>query len=74
MTDRLGPYGIFEGCDPFEECRDWFWVTLGEDNVYSKDFLEYLEELVRQVEAGEIEVIPFEDVEALLEDLKDGNV
>lgn len=49
-------YVLMDEDNPFEECRDWFWVALGEDNIYSKEFLEYLYELCDRVQRGEGEV------------------
>jgi hypothetical protein len=46
--------------DPEADCRDWFWSVLGEDNVYPKEFIEYLENMVEQIDQGEIQTIPFD--------------
>ena len=59
--------------DPEEECIDWFWVSLGEDNVYPKEFLEHLMEMSHDVMTGKIETVPVdEDFFDRLEDLTDG--
>jgi len=55
--------------DPEEECISWFWVSLGEDNVYPKEFLEYLMRLCEDVKTGKVETYPLEDVMAELEEL-----
>ena len=56
--------------DPEEECIDWFWVSLGEDNVYPKEFLEHLMEMSHDVMTGKIETVPVdEDFFDRLEDL-----
>jgi hypothetical protein len=58
--------------DPEEECIDWFWVSLGEDNVYPKEFLEYLMEMSHDVMTGKIETVPVdEDFFDRLKDLTD---
>ena len=44
--------------DPEQKCLEWFWVGLNEDNVYPKQFLEYLMEMVDHVETG---VIPLDE-------------
>lgn len=49
-------YALLEEDIPFEECRAWFWVALGEDNIYPKDFLEHLYELCDRVRRGEEEL------------------
>jgi hypothetical protein len=59
--------------DPEAECIEWFWATLGEDEVYSKEFLEYLMEMAEDVRTGKVETIPLtEDFFDRLKDLTDG--
>jgi hypothetical protein len=53
--------------DPQKECIEWFWGTLGEDEVYLKEFLEYLMQMADDVETGKILTYPMEDV---MEELK----
>ena len=48
--------------DPEAECIEWFWATLGEDEVYSKEFLEYLMEMAEDVRTGKEKVIPMNEV------------
>ena len=56
--------------DPEVECIEWFWATLGEDEVYSKEFLEYLMEMAEDVRTGKVETVPLdEDFFDRLEDL-----
>lgn len=50
-----------------EECLEWFWVSLGEDNTYSREFLEYLQQMVDDIDTGKEKLIPMDDV---LENLK----
>jgi hypothetical protein len=58
--------------DPEEECIDWFWVSLGEDNVYPKEFLECLMEMAEGVRTGRVETVPLdEDFFDRLKDLTD---
>lgn len=79
MTNNYNDYTILHTEDPFEECKEWFWATLGADEVLSKDFLEYLRELMRRIDTGEEKLIPvnFEkllSIEKMLEGLEDGDV
>lgn len=74
MTDNYADYALLPEDDPIEECLGWFWVMLGEDDVYPKAFLEYLQELIRRIDAGEVEMIPFDHYSDLLEDFSDGDV
>jgi hypothetical protein len=47
--------------DPETECIEWFWATLGEDEVYSKEFLEYLMEMAEDVRTGKVETVPLDE-------------
>ena len=58
--------------DPEAECISWFWGTLGEDEVYPKEFLEYLMQMSEDVRTGKVETIPMdEDFMNRLKDLID---
>jgi hypothetical protein len=61
MTDNYKDYALLEKDDPFTECYEWFWVSLGEDEVYEKEFLEYLMKLADDVETGKEKVIPLDE-------------
>jgi hypothetical protein len=56
--------------DPEQECIEWFWVTLGEDDVYSKEFLEYLMQMVDDVRTGKEKTFPM-DLDELMKDLEE---
>ena len=47
--------------DPEAECIDWFWATLGEDEVLPKSFLEYLMEMAEGVRTGRVETVPLDE-------------
>jgi hypothetical protein len=47
--------------DPEAECISWFWGTLGEDEVYPKEFLEYLMQMSEDVRTGKVETIPMDE-------------
>jgi hypothetical protein len=55
--------------DPEAECLDWFWASLNEDDVYDKEFLEYLMKLCEDVQTGKVKTYPMEDVMSELEEL-----
>ena len=55
--------------DPEAECIEWFWGSLGEDEVYPKEFLEYLMQMADDVMTGKVKTYPMEDVLAELKDL-----
>ena len=48
--------------DPEQECLEWFWGTLGEDEVYPKEFLEYLLKMVDDIETGKEKTYSWEEV------------
>jgi hypothetical protein len=58
--------------DPEQECIEWFWVGLNEDDVYPKEFLEDLMQMMDRIDRGEEKLIPMDDVMKELEDLVDG--
>jgi hypothetical protein len=60
--------------DPEQECLEWFWVTLGEDECYPREFLEYLQQMVDDIETGKEKLIPmdedfFDRLKELVEDV-----
>lgn len=70
MTDKFEDYALRYEDNPFKECYEWFWVSLGEDETYPKAFLEHLLEMVDRIDRGEEELIPFdEDLMNRLQDL-----
>jgi hypothetical protein len=75
MTDNFKDYSLLHTDDPFQECYEWFWVSLGEDEVYPKEFLEYLMEMCDRIDRGEEELIPldedfFDRLKDLVEDVE----
>jgi len=73
MTDNYKDYALLKEDDDAEECREWFWVSLGEDNVYPKEFLEYLMQMAEDVESGKVKTYPLtEDFFDRMKDLVDG--
>jgi len=44
--------------DAEQECIEWFWASLVEDDVYDQEFLEYLMQMVDDIETGKIETFP----------------
>jgi hypothetical protein len=54
--------------DPEAECIEWFWATLGEDEVLPKEFLEYLLQMVDDIDTGKVKTYPMEDVMKELEE------
>jgi len=48
--------------DPLQECIEWFWVSLNEDDVYPKEFLEYLMQMVEDIDSGKVKTYSLEEV------------
>jgi hypothetical protein len=61
MTENYANYALMKEDDPEEECRDWFWTSLNEDDTYPKEFLEYLQDMVDRIDRGEEKLIPVDD-------------
>ena len=72
ITSDYDGYALLNEDDPESECIDWFWASLNEDDVYSKEFLEYLMQLAEDVETGKEKLIPMDGVMNQLKDLTDG--
>jgi len=74
MTSNYADYALPRTVeDPEQECLEWFWVALGEDDTYPKEFLEHLLQMVDDIETGKEKLIPVdEDFFNRLKDLTDG--
>ena len=75
LTSNYDGYALLKNDDPEAECIDWFWASLNEDDVYPKEFLEHLLQLVEDVETGKEKLIPLDDdffkrVEDLVKDVE----
>jgi len=62
MKSNYDGYTVLDYDDPYTECREWFWQTLGEDDVYSKEFLEYLTQMVDDIETRKVKTYPIDEV------------
>ena len=73
MTSDYDGYAILKEDDPETECIEWFWASLNEDDVYPKEFLEYLMQMVDDIETGKEKLIPLdEDFFDRIKELTDG--
>jgi hypothetical protein len=72
MGSTYENYALLKDVDPEQECLEWFWVGLNEDDVYTKEFLEYLMQMVEDIELGKVETYPRDGVMDLLKDGYDG--
>ena len=62
MTSNYDGYALMKEDDPETECIEWFWASLNEDDVYPKEFLEYLMQMVEDIENGKEKVYTWEEV------------
>ena len=68
VYENWSDYALLKDDDPFEQCRWYFWDSLEED-IYPKEFLEHLMQMVDDIETGKVETIPF--TKDMFDDLKD---
>ena len=50
-------YALLKEDDPLEQCILCFWDSLEED-IYDKEFLEYLQQIVDDIETGKEKLLP----------------
>ena len=62
-------YALLKDDDPYEECYNWFWTSINLDETLPKEFLEYLQQMVDDIDAGKVKTYPLEDVMKELDDL-----
>ena len=75
MGSTYENYALLKDDDPEQECLEWFWVGLNDDDVYPKEFLEYLMQMVDDIETGKVETYPMEYVfDKLFKELKDEDI
>lgn len=60
MTDNYADYAVLKDSNPAEECRDWFWYDLNDPEIESKDFLEYLIQIMADIDSGKEKLIPLD--------------
>jgi len=72
MGSNYDGYALMKEDDPEAECLEWFWAGLVEDDVYPKEFLEGLMQMVHDIDTGKVKTYPMEDVMKKLEDLVEG--
>jgi len=61
FEDNQKNYTLLKDDVPFEQCYIEFWFSLNDDDVYPKHFLEYLMQIVDDIETGKEKLIPLEE-------------
>jgi len=59
FEDNQKHYTLLKDDVPFEQCYIEFWFSLNDDDVYPKEFLESLMQIVDDIETGKEKVYPF---------------
>jgi hypothetical protein len=61
MKDDYQEYALLVSDDPLEQCILYFWDSL-EDDIYPKEFLEYLMGMADEVMSGKVKTYPIDEV------------
>ena len=69
MTENYENYALLKDDNPFQECYEWFWTSINLDETYPKEFLEYLQQMVDDIESGKVKTVPF--TQDMLDELDD---
>ena len=69
MTGNYKPYAEPWGESPERDCYEWFWASINLDDIYSKEFIEELLQMKKDVESGKVKTYPLGDVLKKMEDL-----
>jgi hypothetical protein len=62
LGSNYGDYALLSTDDPFQECLEWFWASLGEDGTYPQEFLEHLYQMCEDIESGKVKTYPMEEL------------
>jgi len=68
MTGNYKDYALMWYDDPYDECVDWFWQCLGDDDTLPKEFLEGLLEMCDRIDRGEEKTYSIDEVMDQLRD------
>jgi len=58
LSGNYEGYALLKEDDPYQECYEWFWSSINMDECLGRDFLDYLQQMVEDVETGKVETIP----------------
>ena len=62
MTGNYKPYANPWGESPERECYEWFWASLNIDDIYTKEFIEDLVQMTKDVKSGKVKTIPYDKI------------
>jgi len=58
LSGNYEDYVLLKEDDSYQECYEWFWSSINMDECLGRDFLDYLSQMVEDVETGKVETIP----------------
>jgi len=58
LSENYEGYVLLKEDDPYQECYEWFWSSINMDECLGRDFLDYLQQMVEDVETGKVETTP----------------
>ena len=61
LSNNYEGYALLSDDDAYEECYNWFWTSINMDETLPKEFLEYLQQLVKDIDSGKEKVYPMGD-------------
>ena len=62
ITSNYENYALLKDDDPYQECYEWFWASINLDETYPKEFLEYLQQMVDDIDTGKVKTYSLEEV------------
>lgn len=62
VTSNYENYVLLKDDDPYQECYEWFWASINLDETYSKEFLEYLQQMVDDIDTGKVKTYSLDEV------------
>ena len=68
ISGNYANYALLKDDDPYEECYQWFWTSINLDETYPKEFLDYLHQLVEDIDTGKEKTYSFDEVMGELRD------
>ena len=61
ITENYKPYKLLKSDNAEQECYDWFWSSINLDETYPKEFLEYLLQMVDDIDSGKVKTYPMDE-------------
>ena len=62
VTSDYDGYALLKDDDPYEQCYSWFWCSINLNETYPKEFLEYLQQMVEDIDAGKVKTYTLEEM------------